>query len=360
MKQVKRRVSGLRGFKNSSSSHEAQDKSIPAQYPIFVEIYDADANEGHPMYGVLVKVPSLQLEWRLSYRFAHFRELQQAIEDQIEPGILVSSFPKTLRRRSLGIPLTADQMRDRVILLDEWLQELLYKRTQLPRLIQQVLNEFVGLHNLGDHIDEVVFQRPAARQVVEDFNNCSSLAQGGKATADLLCRPLHDLIVANLLTMGIPMLQHKHRKSKLGTLTSRPCLLRSHFSLDILDLVVPNDSKDGSGWSVSKQIDVTDITSVSVGGASSAMMMTSLSKKGGEYMAQADVRCFSIIAGPVQWDLELPPSSCPSDVGTGSSAEAETISSLNSNQEDLLPLTPELLRDSIVKFLTQRMAGVGE
>ena len=154
-------------------------KTALTTYPLFLEVRNVSVDEngkGLPniMYEAAFKAPSLNVEWSVKYRFAHFRDIFHALEPHCvyagddaqrrqESGALemTSAFPRTHTRRSLGIPLTERQLQERTALLGRWLRELLSKRGKLPIPMQSTVCSFMKLdEKLGDKIGMIVVSKP--------------------------------------------------------------------------------------------------------------------------------------------------------------------------------------------------------
>lgn len=112
-----------------------------------------------------------------------------------------------------------------------------------------------------------------------------------------------------LLRAGMPVLEHKHRKAKFGSLGAKPRVLRLSPDLECLDVLTP----DGDGWVLARSVLLTAITSVLTGAQSPLLVQA---QAGDPARASGrDVRCFSLVmakdngvkTSAVQYvDLELP------------------------------------------------------
>ena len=105
-----------------------------------------------------------------------------------------------------------------------------------------------------------------------------------------------------LLRTGIPILQHKNRKSKMGVFTSRPRLLRLSPNFSELQLVAANE---GADWSAANRVAVVDILRLAPGTQASNAFAAALAKKGNDKAVAAEERCLSVVFGGGQWDIEL-------------------------------------------------------
>ena len=186
-----------------------------------------------------------------------------------------------------------------------------------------------------------------------------------------------------LLRLGIPVLQHKHRKSKMGALSTRPRILRMYDASggggggggDGDDaVVVPSlyliegPSNDGGDWAIGLSMSASDIISVSAGGRGTETLAASMKKKGEAYARQAEQRCLSIVAADgSQWDLEVSQlwlncmTAFDDDGGRGGGAGAGGDKGGGrrrafSEEEDLPSVS---LRDQLVGFLNELLTAEG-
>jgi len=383
-------------------------KTALTTYPLFLEVRNVSVDENgkslpNIMYEAAFKAPSLNVEWSVKYRFAHFRDIFHALEPHCvyagddaqrrqESGALemTSAFPRTHTRRSLGIPLTERQLQERTALLGRWLRELLSKRGKLPIPMQSTVCSFMKLdEKLGDKIGMIVVSKPpkGTAATSEGTADASGSADGGGRDVHAhvhahanggIVKPTWTDKVRVLLRLGIPVLQHKHRKSKMGALSTRPRILRMYDAsgggggddavVGPSLYLIEGPSNDGGDWAIGLSMSASDIISVSAGGRGTETLAASMKKKGEAYARQAEQRCLSIVAADgSQWDLEVSQlwlncmTAFDDDGGRGGGAGAGGDKGGGrrrafSEEEDLPSVS---LRDQLVGFLNELLTAEG-
>lgn len=179
---------------------------------------------------------------------------------------------------------------------------------------------------------------PASRAAAEKTSK-SLTAKDATKKKNRQEAPHWKLLVKKLLLLGVPVVQHKYRKSKMGALSTRPRLLRISPDMADLHLIAPNE---GSDWMVAGQVTLSKVAGLTTGGEGSTTLAASFRKRGEDYASSADSRAFTILAAEMQWDLEL------SSVWEASAWEAITSDSAVVDED-----MPSTLRDRLAAFLDE-------
>jgi hypothetical protein len=64
--------------------------------------------------------------------------------------IALPPFPPTFAKSKLGIKLTNDELRERAVMLDDWMRSLVASFAQLNRVSQDIVFEFLNLDSSQD------------------------------------------------------------------------------------------------------------------------------------------------------------------------------------------------------------------
>jgi len=104
----------------------------PTRPPLTINVRAGEHSGRHPIYLVVLAVPTLDKHWTVSYRFGNFKELRAALGP--DASKISSQFPKDAMKSkfgAFGVHLSESENRERASILDAWICEA---RTQLRAL----------------------------------------------------------------------------------------------------------------------------------------------------------------------------------------------------------------------------------